>query len=169
LPARKPRQNADVGRHAKRAAVCGCFAAGATAGAVAVMSALGGQVGEVSAAQATLTSRTVAFAGGAAVDVRRLPTGTTCFSVHDAAGTARGCLRLNAIRIGYAVGPESVGGVAGPNVRAVIVKLSSKGTVWATLRDGAFVAQVPPGYTPRAVVRVLKDGSRRTYRIRAAR
>jgi hypothetical protein len=149
--------------------VCGSFAAGAAAGAAAVVSALGGQVGAVSAAQATITQRTVAFAGGAAVDVRTSPTGSTCFVVHDERGSARGCVRLNAARIGYAVAPRSVGGVAGANVHAVIVKLTWKGTVWATIEDGAFFAHLPFAYRPTAVVKVLRDGSRRTFPVTTTR
>jgi hypothetical protein len=161
----KRRQNVLVRRFFRRVVVCLCFAAGATGAGFAVVSALGPQVGAVSAAQATVTSRTVAFGGGATVAVRTLPTGTECFSVRAAARSARGCLRLNAIRIGYAVAPRAVGGVAGENVRAVIVKLTRKGTVWATIKDGAFLARVPAGYRPRAVVKVLTDGSRRTFAV----
>jgi hypothetical protein len=158
-----------VGRLVRRGIVCSCFAVGATAGTYAVLSAFGTSVGGVSAAQATQTSRTVSFDGGASVVVRLLPTGTTCYTLRDANGSARGCLRLNAIRMGYAVAPESVGGVAGANVHAVIVKLTRKGTVWATLRDGAFYARVPSAYRPRAVVKVLTDGTRRTFRVTTIR
>jgi hypothetical protein len=154
-----------VARFVRRVVVCGCFAAAATGGTWAVVSALGGPVGGVSAAQATATLRTVSFGGGASVEVRLLPTGTTCYTLRDGSDGARGCLRLNAIRIGYAVAPQSIGGVAGANVRAVIVRLTRKGTVWATLRDGAFYARVPAAYRPRAVVKVLKDGTRRTFRV----
>jgi hypothetical protein len=158
-----------VGRPARRVIVCGCFAAGAAAGAFAVLSAAGDPVGGVSAAQATETSRTVAFAAGGSVAVRLLPGRTTCYTVRDDRGSARGCLRPNAIRIGYVLAPHSIGGVAGANVRAVIVKLTRKGTVWATLRDGAFYARVPPAYRPRAVIKLLKDGSRRAFRVTATR
>ena len=126
------------------------------------MSALGPQVGAVSAAQATLTSRTVSFGRGA-VEIRTSPGGTTCFTVRDGGRAARGCLAVNAIRIGYAVTPRAVGGVAGANVHAVIVKLTHKGTVWATLANGAFLAPLPAGRRPRAVIKVLKDGSRRAF------
>jgi hypothetical protein len=151
-----------VRRFIRRVVVCLCFAAGAAGGTFAVLSALGPPVGAVSAAQATLTTRTIAF-GGATVALRTLPTGTTCYTVRDGAGSARGCLRLNATRIGYAVAPRAVGGVAGANVRAVIVRLTRKGTVWATVKDGAFLAAVPPAYRPRTVVKVLKDGTRRSF------
>jgi hypothetical protein len=133
------------------------------------VSALGGPVAGVSAAQATETFRTVSFGGRASVAVRLLPTGTTCYTLRDDSGTANGCLRLNAIRIGYAAAPEAVGGVAGANVHAVIVKLTRKGTVWADMRDGAFYARIPAAYRARAVVKVLKDGSRRSFRVTATR
>jgi hypothetical protein len=148
--------------------VCLCFAAGAAGAAFAVKSALGPRVAGVSAAQATVTSHTVSFAGGA-VAVRTLPTGTTCFSVRDGAGAGRGCLRSGAARIAYAMTPRAVGGIAGPHVHAVIVRLTRKGTVWATLRDGAFLARVPAGYRPRAVIKVLDDGSRRSFTVTASR
>jgi hypothetical protein len=56
--------------------------------------------------------------------------------------------------------PNGVGGLAGPDIHAVIVKLTRKGTVWATLRNGAFYATVPDGFRVRRVVKVLRDGSR---------
>jgi hypothetical protein len=45
----------------------------------------------------------------------------------------------------------------------VIVKLTRRGTVWATLRDGVFYADVPSAYRVRAVVKLLRDGSRKTF------
>jgi hypothetical protein len=41
--------------------------------------------------------------------------------------------------------------------------------VWADLRDGAFYARIPAAYRARAVVKVLKDGSRRSFRVTATR
>jgi hypothetical protein len=67
--------------------------------------------------------------------------------------------------IGYTVSPRGIGGVAGADVRAVIVKLTRRGTVWATLRDGVFYADVPPAYRVRSVVKVLRDGSRKAFAV----
>ena len=50
---------------------------------------------------------------------------------------------LAADQIAYASSRYAVGGVAGSDVRAVIVRLTKKGTVWATLRRGTFYAAVP--------------------------
>jgi hypothetical protein len=158
-----------VARFVRRVVVCGCFAAAATAGTWAVVSALGGPVDGVSAARATETFRTVSFGDRASVAVRLLPTGMTCYTIRDDSGTAHGCLKLNAIRIGYALSPAAIGGVAGANVHAVIVRLTRKGTVWADVRDGAFYARIPDAYRARAVVKVLTDGSRRTFRVTATR
>jgi hypothetical protein len=51
----------------------------------------------------------------------------------------------------------------------VIVKLTRRGTVWATLRDGVFYADVPMAYRVRTVVKVLRDGSRRAFPITLSR
>jgi hypothetical protein len=47
----------------------------------------------------------------------------------------------------------------------VIVKLTKKGTVWATLRRGAFYAKVPTGHRVRALVKVVRGGSRTTFTV----
>jgi len=36
--------------------------------------------------------------------------------------------------------------------------------VWAELADGAFYARFPKGYEARAVVKVLRDGSRHAFK-----
>jgi hypothetical protein len=144
----------------------GGFAAGLGALLLAVLSATGAPATTISAAKAadaTISSRTVKL-GGAAVAIRVLPSGT-CFTVEDAAGTAHACpARTGASDVGFAVTERGVGGIAGANVRAVIVRLTRKGTVWARLEDGAFYAKPPAGYRVRAVVKVLRDGSRRAFK-----
>jgi hypothetical protein len=125
----------------------------------ALTSAFGNADRGVAAADATINSRSVAI-GSAKVLVRILPTGT-CFTVTDTDGTAHSCPKTtDADDIGFALTPTGVGGLAGTKVHAVIVRLSRKGTVWATLRDGAFYAAVPLGYKVRRVIKVLQDGSR---------
>lgn len=147
----------------------GGLAAGAAAAAVAVLAAVGAPAPGAAAAQATATSRTVAF-GPSRVLVRRLPNGTVCYRVIESAGSSHGCRSsVRVDEIGYTVSPRGIGGVAGSSVRAVIVKLSRRGTVWTTLRDGVFYADVPVAYRVRAVVKVLRDGSRKAFTVTAPR
>jgi hypothetical protein len=145
-----------------RVLALGGLSAGALALAFALVSALGPPdrgVAAAKAADATIRSRIVAIGSGK-VSIRVLPTGT-CFTVTDRGGTAHACPRTtDADDIGFAVTPNGVGGLAGPDIHAVIVRLTRKGTVWATLRDGAFYAAAPDGYRIRRVVKVLRDGSR---------
>jgi hypothetical protein len=145
-----------------RVLALGGLSVGVLALAVALLSAIGAPdrgMAAAKAADATITSHTVAI-GSAKVTVRVLPTGT-CFTVADAGGAAHSCPQTTgADDIGFALTPNGVGGLAGSDIHAVIVKLSRKGTVWATLRDGAFYAAVPDGYQVRRVVKVLRDGSR---------
>ena len=54
-------------------------------------------------------------------------------------------------------------------MRSVIVKLTKKGTVWATLRRGTFYADVPKAHGPREVVKVLAGGARRTFTVTGSR
>ena len=148
-----------------RVLAVGGLATGTAAALVAVLAALGAPTQGVAAAQATLTARTVAF-GPARVDVRRLPNGTVCYRVTESAGSSRSCrARIGADEIGFTVSPRGIGGVAGPNVRAVIVKLTRFGTTWATIRDGVFYADIPPAYLSRSVIKVLRDGSRKAFAV----
>jgi hypothetical protein len=148
-----------------RVLAVGGLAVGVAALALALVSALGAPERGLSAAKAadaTIASRTVHIGEGT-VAIRVLPTGT-CFTVHDAEGSAHACpSQSGAHDIGFALTPNGVGGLAGSQVHAVIVRLTRKGTVWATLRDGAFYAAVPDGYSARRVVKVLQDGSRAVF------
>jgi hypothetical protein len=149
-------------------AVGGLFA-GAVAALLAVLAALAAPASGVRGAQATLTSRAMSF-GPARVTVRVLPTGTVCYRVTEHTGTSRACRsRVGSGEIGFTLSPSAIGGVAGSDVRAVIVKLTRRGTVWATLRDGVFYADVPMAYRVRAVVKVLRDGSRRAFPVTPSR
>jgi hypothetical protein len=149
-------------RTRNRVLALGGLSAGVVALALALFSALGAPDRGVSAAKAagaTIASQTVSI-GGAKVAIRVLPSGT-CFTVTDKGGSAHSCPRTtDPDDIGFASTPSGVGGLAGTDIHAVIVKLTRKGTVWATLRDGAFYAAVPDGYRARRVVKVLRDGSR---------
>jgi hypothetical protein len=51
----------------------------------------------------------------------------------------------------------------------VIVRLTKKGTVWTTMRRGTFFALVPKGYNVRAVVKVLDDGTRKSFTVTGSR
>jgi hypothetical protein len=120
-------------------------------------------VAGVEAAQATSSSRATTF-GQARIVVQVLPTGTVCYRVTESSGSSRSCRsRVGAGEIGFTTSPRGIGGVAGPDVRAVIVKLTRRGTVWARLRDGTFYAHLPPAYRARAVVKVLHDGTRKAF------
>jgi hypothetical protein len=144
----------------------GGLAIGAAAALVAVLTALGSPAQGVAAAQATVSSRTVAF-GPSRVVVQHLPPGTVCYRVVESAGSSRSCrARIGASEIGFTISPRAIGGVAGSDVRAVIVKLTRFGTVWSTLRGGVFYADVPSAYRVRAVIKVLRDGSRKLFAVR---
>jgi hypothetical protein len=152
-----------------RSLAIGGLAAATAAALVAVLSALGAPASGVQATQATLTSHATTF-GAARVDVQLLPAGTVCYRVTESAGSSRACRsRVGSGEIGFTISPRGIGGVAGSDVRAVIVKLTRHGTVWATLRDGAFYADVPLAYRVRAVVKVLRDGSRKAFAVTPSR
>ena len=148
-----------------RVLALGGLAAGAAACLVAVLSAFGSTdaaVSSVKAAAATIDLRTVPIGRGR-IQVNTLPTGT-CFTVRDPSGSAHACpARTAATEIGYAVTARGIGGIAGSEVAAVIVRLTHRGTVWATLEAGAFYAAVPAGHKVRAVVKVLRDGTRTAF------
>jgi hypothetical protein len=163
-----------MGRHVgSRALAVGSLAAAVAAGAAAVMSALGSTDASVARASAATSppagARTVAFPNGRVVVQ---PRGTlTCFRVTRGSSTVgRSCApHLADGEISYASSRYAVGGLAGADVRAVIVRLTGKGTVWATLRRGTFYAQVPAAHNVRAVVKVLRDGTRTSFTVTGAR
>jgi hypothetical protein len=150
-------------RNRGRVLAVGGLAAGTAAALIAVLTALSAPASGVRAAQATQSSRTVTF-GHARVGVQILPTGIVCYRVTESSGSSRSCRsRVESGEIGFTVSPRGIGGAAGVDVRAVIVKLTRRGTVWATLRDGVFYADVPSAYRVRAVVKVLRDGTRKAF------
>lgn len=153
----------------------GAVAAAVAAGAAAVLSALGSSTGSVTPAKAAasriaLGSRSVAFGNGRVV-LRMRTSSLGCFRVVVGSSTvARSCTStLAPDQISYASSRYAVGGVAGSDVRAVIVRLTNKGTVWATLRRGTFYAAVPTAHNVRAVVKVLSNGSRTSFTVTGSR
>ena len=156
-----------------RTLAVGGLAAGGAAALVSVLSAVGGPqapVAEAKAATATISSRSISFPGARIVS-RVRPGGLACFTVNVGSSTVgRSCLsHLYADEIAYASSRHAVGGLAGADVRAVIVKLTNKGTTWATMRRGAFYAKVPKGHNVRAVVKLLRDGSRKSFTVTGPR
>ena len=152
-----------------RALAVGGFAVGTAAALVAVFAALSAPASGLRVVRPAPTSRSTAF-GGARVTIHVLPRGTVCYRVIESAGSSRSCrARVGSGEIGFTVSPRGIGGVAGGEVRAVIVKLTRRGTVWAALRGGVFYADVPSAYRVRAVVKVLRDGSRRTFAVTPSR
>lgn len=151
----------------------GGLAAGAAAGVVAIVAALGAPTATLSqakAADATITYHSVSF-GHDSVGVQNRPGGLICFTVNKGSSTvARSC--TSAVypgQIEYATSRWAVGGLAGADVHAVIVRLTRKGTVWAKLQNGAFYTRVPKGYEVRAVVKVLRNGSRTAFTVTGPR
>ena len=152
-------------RNRGRALAVGGLAAGTAAAMIAVLAALSAPASGGHAVQASPSARSVSF-GHARVAVQVLPSGTVCYRVTESTGTSRSCRsRVAAAEIGFTLSPRGIGGVAGSDVRSVIVKLTRRGTVWARLRDGVFYANVPSAYRVRAVVKVLRDGSRKTFAV----
>jgi hypothetical protein len=152
-----------------RSLAVGGLLAGAVAALLAVLTALAAPASDVRGAQATVSSHATTF-GPARVTVQVQPTGTVCYRVTESSGTSRSCRsRVGSREIGFTTSPSGIGGVAGGDVRAVIVKLTRRGTVWATMRDGAFYADVPMTYRVRAVVKVLRDGSRKSFAVTQSR
>jgi hypothetical protein len=149
-----------------RALAVGGLVAGTAAALVSVLAALSAPASGVRGAHATQSSRTVSF-GHARVALEALPYDTLCYRVTEPTGSSRSCrTKLRADEIGFTVTPRGIGGAAGAEVRAVIVKLTRRGTVWSTLRDGVFYADVPPAYRVRSVVMVLRDGTRTAFAVR---
>jgi hypothetical protein len=160
-------------RSRSRVVAVGGLAVGAAAGLFAIVTALGAPTSTISqakAADATITYHPVSF-GHDSVGVQHRPGNLLCFTVDKGSSTVgRSCTSgLSSDQIEYASSRYAVGGLAGASVRAVIVRLTRKGTVWATLRDGAFLAEIPKGYNVRAVVKVLQDGSRTAFTVTGPR
>jgi hypothetical protein len=160
-------------RRRSRALAIGGLAAGGVAGLLAILAGMSAPttvVSQAKAAEATITSRSVAFGHGR-VRVQVRPGGLACFAVKRGRSTvARSCTAAIAPgEISYATSRYAVGGLAGADVKAVIVRLTRKGTVWATMRRGVFYAEVPPRHNVRAVVKVMRDGTRKAFTVTGPR
>jgi hypothetical protein len=102
--------------------------------------------------------------GGVVVAVTRKPNGSVCFRAPAVTACAA---HVRADEIGYSTGRSGgrvvLAGVAGPTVRAVIARLTHRGTVWPVLHGGAFYAALPRGLRLSALVKVLAGGRRVSF------
>jgi len=160
-------------RSRSRFLAVGALAVGAAAGFAAIVAALGAPsptISQAKADDATTTYHSVSF-GHNRVAVEKKSSGLLCFTVKKGSSTVgRSCARhVYPDQIEYASSRYAVGGLAGASVHAVIVRLTKKGTVWATIQDGAFYAAIPKGYNVRAVVKVLSNGSRTSFTVTGPR
>jgi hypothetical protein len=145
-------------------------AAAAAAAYLAVHSGLNaGAAGRGAAPAVTARPHKTTF-GPSSVLVTGHPSGVLCYRVIEPGGSAHACRpAVKPTEIGYTVSPHAIGGVAGSKVTAVIVKLTRRGTKWATLRDGVFYADVPIPYRVRAVIKVLRGGTRERFVVTTTR
>ena len=146
----------------------GALAATAVAIFVAVTSGLGAATTSGVAAADAVRLQTVRHAvriDGTVVHVTSKPSGAVCFSAPHASGCAT---TLDSGQLAYATGRAGrrfvLAGVAGAGVKAVIARLTRRGTVWPMLRSGAFYAVLPQGYRLRSIVKVLANGRRVAFR-----
>jgi hypothetical protein len=150
--------------------VFGALAALATAVFVAVASGLSSATATsgVAAAQAVRlqTVRHSVHIDGNVVRVTSKSTGAVCFAAPHASSCAS---TLGDNQLSYATGKAGkrvvLAGVAGAGVKAVIARLTHSGTIWPTLRSGAFYAVLPKGYRLRSIVKVLAGGRRVAFRV----
>lgn len=152
-----------------RVEVFGALAATVTAVIFAVASGLasGTATSGVAAADATRL-HTVTHdvrIDGSTITVTSKPSGSVCFKAPAASGCAS---RLTDAQLSYDTGRSGkrivLAGIAGPGVKAVIARLTHKGTVWPTLRKGAFYAVLPRGYKLTSIVKVLAGGRRVAFK-----
>lgn len=148
------------------------FAALGLAGAgvaVAVGTALGTHAPNVGVAAAEATRLApvthVVRIDGVRLAVTTKPGGAVCYR---GGGISACASSLGKTQVSYATGRSAgrlaAGGVAGTGVRAVILRLTGKGTIWPKLQRGAFYAVLPRGRRLRAVVKVLSGGQRVTFK-----
>lgn len=156
-----------MARFARRVLALTALGAGTFGVVVAVSSGLGRQqpgpevgVAAAEATRLTVITRTVRVAG-MRVRVARKPSGAVCIRARHA-GSCVSSLGPN--RVAYATGiagrRQILVGVAGSGVRAVIARLTHRGTVWPTLRSSVFYAALPRAYRLRRLIAVLADGRR---------
>lgn len=140
------------------------LAAAVAGGFVAVSRGLGAARATSGVAAEALSVQTVRI-DGAAIRITTKPSGSVCYSaphVSDCASSlADDALSYATAHTG---GRVVLAGVAGTKVKAVIARLSHKGTVWPRLEDGAFYAVLPHGYRLQSIVKVLAGGRRVTFK-----
>ena len=108
--------------------------------------------------------------GSSSVLVTGHPSGVVCYRVIEPSGSSHACRpAVKPSEIGYTISPHAIGGVAGTDVTAVIARLTRRGTKWATLRDGVFYADIRAPYRVRAVIKVLRGGTRERFDVKATR
>jgi len=140
--------------------------AAAAAAYLAVHSGLNAGATGGTAKSAATKPHTTTF-GASSVHVTVTSSGVVCYRVIERTGSSHGCRKpVNATEMAYTVSPHAIGGVVGSDVRAVIVKLTRRGTKWATIRDGTFYADVPIPYHVRAVIKVLRGGTRERFDVK---
>jgi hypothetical protein len=153
-----------------RVLVFGAFAAAIAAACFAVASALHHAdrppLAAAEAAQATVSAGTVRFGHDRVVTTVK-PGGLACIRVLKGSSTvAKACFGALAPQaIVYASSKQAIGGRAGPQVKAVIVRLTGKRTVWAQLERGAFYTTIPKGRRATNVVKVLTNGTRTSFTV----
>ena len=163
------REEQDVVRFTgSRVLVFGGLAACAAGIFMAISSALGaGTTSGVAAAQAVRlhTVHATVTIDGVAVHLTTKPSGSVCYSAPHVSACASS---LADSQLAYATGRAGsrvvLAGVAGASVKAVIARLTHKGTVWPTLRSGTFYAVLPHGYRLASIVKVLAGGRRVAFK-----
>jgi hypothetical protein len=152
-----------------RGLVFGGLAAAAVGVFLAVSSGLGAATtGGVAAAQAVRIQAVthMVHIDGAAVRVTQKPNGAVCFTAPHASDCATS---LGASQLAYATGRSGkhvvLAGVVGSSVRAVIARLSNKGTVWPKVSNGAFYAVLPANHRLTSIVKVLAGGRRVAFTV----
>jgi hypothetical protein len=165
---RAPGHTRALRRWGNRVLAFGAFAAAAAAAVIVVFAALGSV--DLHHLVGTSEPATVVKFGPAHVERTERADGSVCFTVSRAGVKLKtACAaHVRGDEISYVVARRRSGqlvlaGVAGAEVRAVFGKLRPGGAIGATPRDGAFYTPIPPGRTVRAVEKVLRDGSRRTF------
>lgn len=154
-----------VGLNGSRVLVLGGLAAAVAGVFIAVSSGLGAATATsgVAAAEATKlqTVHRAVDVGGTTVRVTTKPSGSVCYSAPHVSDctSSLGDAQLS-YTTAHAGGRVVLAGVAGPHVKAVIARLTHKGTIWPALRNGAFYAVLPHGRGLRSIVKVLAGGRR---------
>jgi hypothetical protein len=153
-----------------RVVVFGALAAAVGAAWFAVASALRGAdrppLAAAEAAQVTVSAQTVTFGHDRVVTTVK-PGGLACLRVLKGSSTvAKACFgALGPQAIVFAASRRAIGGRAGAQVAAVIVRVTRKGTVRAELKRGAFFAAIPNGRRATHVVKVLANGTRTSFTV----